>query len=153
MESRNEFQQQRLTRPAGSQQDEELARLDREVDLAVGESRTPILVDVFKLKLFSFVLSAVVTGFAGSIYFIYQKYIEPTSAFNIRWTMILMLSTVIGGIGTETGPVVGTIIVVFLHFYLAKYAGWSLLLQGVMLVIVMLMLPRGIVGFALKHRE
>ncbi|MGD8982669.1 MAG: branched-chain amino acid ABC transporter permease [Desulfobacteraceae bacterium] len=110
-------------------------------------------VDVFKLKLFSFVLSAVVTGIAGSIYFIYQKYIEPTSAFSIRWTMILMLSSVIGGIGIETGPIVGTVIVVFLHFFLAKYVGWSLLLQGVMLIIVMLMVPKGIMGFALKWRE
>jgi branched-chain amino acid transport system permease protein len=108
-------------------------------------------INVFKLKLFSFVVGAVVTGIAGSIFFIYQKYIEPTSAFNIRWTMILMLSAVIGGLGIESGPIVGTVVVVFLHFFLAKYAGWSLLLQGVMLMIVMLLVPRGIMGFALKR--
>ncbi len=110
-------------------------------------------IHVFKLKLFSFVLGAVVTGFAGAIFFIYQQYIEPTSAFSIRWTMILMLSAVIGGLGIETGPIVGTVVVVFLHFFLAKYAGWSLLLQGVMLIIVMLLAPRGIMGFALKRKE
>jgi branched-chain amino acid transport system permease protein len=110
-------------------------------------------IHVFKLKLFSFVVGAVVTGIAGSIFFIYQKYIEPTSAFSIRWTMILMLSAVIGGLGVETGPIIGTIVVVFLHFFLAKYAGWSLLLQGIMLIIVMLLLPRGIMGFAIKKSE
>jgi branched-chain amino acid transport system permease protein len=109
-------------------------------------------VNVFKLKLFSFVFGAIVTGFSGSIYFIYQKYIEPTSAFNIRWTMILMLSAVIGGLGIETGPAIGTVIVVFLHFFLAKYAGWSLMLQGIMLMIVMLIVPKGIMGFSLKRR-
>lgn len=110
-------------------------------------------IHVFKLKLFSFVIGAVVTGIAGSIFFIYQKYIEPTSAFNIRWTMILMLSAVIGGLGIETGPIVGTVVVVFLHFFLAKYAGWSLLLQGVMLIIVMLLVPRGIMGFAIRKSD
>ena len=110
-------------------------------------------INVFKLKLFSFVVGAFVTGIAGSIFFIYQKYIEPTSAFNIRWTMILMLSAVIGGLGIESGPIVGTVVVVFLHFFLAKYAGWSLLLQGVMLIFVMLLVPRGIMGFALKRTE
>jgi ABC-type branched-subunit amino acid transport system permease subunit len=67
--------------------------------------------------------------------------------------MILMLSAVIGGLGVETGPIIGTIVVVFLHFFLAKYAGWSLLLQGIMLMIVMLLLPRGIMGFAIKKSE
>ncbi len=110
-------------------------------------------IHVFKLKLFSFVVGAIVTGVAGSIFFIYQKYIEPTSAFSIRWTMILMLSAVIGGLGVETGPIIGTIVVVFLHFFLAKYAGWSLLLQGVMLIIVMLLVPRGIMGFTIKKSQ
>jgi branched-chain amino acid transport system permease protein len=110
-------------------------------------------INVFKLKLFSFVLGAVITGLTGSIYFIYQKYIEPTSAFNIRWTMIVMLSAVIGGLGIETGPIIGTIIVVFLHFFLAQYAGWSLLLQGIMLIIIMLLAPKGIMGFILKKNK
>lgn len=110
-------------------------------------------INVFKLKLISFVLGAIVTGFAGAVFYTYQKYIEPTSAFNIRWTMILMLSAVIGGLGVETGPIVGTVVVVFLHFFLAKYAGWSLLLQGIMLMIVMLLVPRGIMGFTLRRSE
>jgi branched-chain amino acid transport system permease protein len=110
-------------------------------------------IHVFKLKLFSFVVGAIVTGIAGSIFFIYQKYIEPTSAFSIRWTMILMLSAVIGGLGIESGPIIGTVVVVFLHFFLAKYAGWSLLLQGVMLMIVMLLVPRGIMGFVSRSSE
>jgi branched-chain amino acid transport system permease protein len=84
---------------------------------------------------------------AGGIFYVYQGYIEPTSAFGIRWTMILMLSCVLGGLGIEAGPLIGTAVVVFLHFYLAKYTGINLLIQGILLVIVMLLAPHGIMGF------
>ena len=109
-------------------------------------------IDVFKLKLYSFVISAFVTGIAGAIFYIYQGYIEPASAFNIRWTMIVMLATVIGGMGTEEGPIIGTAIVVFLHFLLARYAGISLLIQGIILVGIMLLAPQGIIGVLRKNQ-
>jgi branched-chain amino acid transport system permease protein len=109
-------------------------------------------IGVFKLKLYSFLISAFVTGIAGGIFYIYQGYIEPASAFNIRWTMIVMLATVIGGMSTEEGPIVGTAIVVFLHFLLARYAGVSLLIQGIILVGIMLIVPQGIMGFIRKTR-
>jgi branched-chain amino acid transport system permease protein len=109
-------------------------------------------IDVFRLKLYSFIIGAFVTGIAGGIFYIYQGYIEPASAFNIRWTMIVMLATVIGGMSTEEGPIVGTAVVVFLHFLLARYAGISLLIQGIILVGIMLLAPQGIMGFIRKTR-
>ncbi len=109
-------------------------------------------VDVFRLKLYSFVIGAVVTGIAGAVFYIYQGYIEPVSAFNIKWTMTLILATVIGGMSTEEGPIIGTIIVVVLHFLLGRYAGISLLIQGIILVGIMLLAPQGIMGFIRKTR-
>lgn len=103
-------------------------------------------VNVFNLKFYSFVAAAAVTGLAGAAFYISQGFIEPTSAFNVRWTMILMLATVIGGIRMEEGPAVGAVIVVILHFLLARYGGASLLIQGIILVFIMLVAPRGIVG-------
>lgn len=103
-------------------------------------------VDVFRSKLYAFVIAAFVMGAAGAICFVYQGYIAPVGAFNIRWLMTCLLATVIGGIGTEEGPIVGTIIVVFLHFLLARYGELSLLIQGVILVVIMLLMPGGIVG-------
>ena len=44
------------------------------------------------------------------------------------------------------GPLVGTVIYVILHFQLARYAGYSLLIQGIILVIIMLVAPQGILG-------
>jgi branched-chain amino acid transport system permease protein len=107
-------------------------------------------VNVFNLKLYSFVIAAFVTGIAGTIFYIYQGFIEPTSAFSIQWLITVMLATVIGGGGTEEGPVVGTVIVVFLYFLLATYAQISLIIQGIILVGIMLLAPRGIVSYLRK---
>jgi branched-chain amino acid transport system permease protein len=107
-------------------------------------------VNVFRLKLYTFIISAAVTGFAGGVYYLYQGYIEPSATFNVKWTMTLLLATVIGGIRTEGGPIVGTVVVVFLYFLLARYAGYSLLIQGIILICIMLVSPQGLVGMARK---
>jgi branched-chain amino acid transport system permease protein len=109
-------------------------------------------VSVFRLKLYAFIIAAFVIGLAGAIFYTYQGHIEPTSAFNIRWLMTLLLATVIGGEGIEEGPIIGTVVVVILHFLLAKYAGISLLIQGVILVVIMILAPQGIMGFLRKTR-
>jgi len=110
-------------------------------------------INVFSLKLCSFIIAAFVTGIAGTIFYIYQGFIEPASAFSIRWLITLMLATVIGGEGTEEGPIVGTMIVVFLYFLLARYAEISLIIQGIILVGIMLVAPQGIVGYIRKFQR
>jgi ABC-type branched-subunit amino acid transport system permease subunit len=84
------------------------------------------------------------TGLAGAIFYIYEGYIELASAFDVQW--LIMFATVIGGEGTEEGPIVGTIIVVFLYFLLARYAGISLVIQGIILLGIMLLAPKGIMS-------
>jgi branched-chain amino acid transport system permease protein len=110
-------------------------------------------INVFRLKLYSFIIAAFVMGMAGAIFYAYQGYIEPNSAFDINWLMIVLLATVIGGIGLEWGPFVGTIIVVILEFQLARYAGISLLIQGFILLVIMLVAPQGILGFIRGQRQ
>jgi branched-chain amino acid transport system permease protein len=105
-------------------------------------------VNVFLSKLYAFIIAAFVIGAAGAIFYVYQGNIAPVGAFNIRWLMIALLATVIGGIGIEEGPIVGAIVVVFLHFVLSRYGAWSPFIQGVILVVIMLLVPQGIVGLA-----
>jgi branched-chain amino acid transport system permease protein len=109
-------------------------------------------VDTFRIKVYPFVIAAVITGIAGAIFYIYQGYIEPSATFNVKWTMLILLATVIGGLRTEGGPIIGTIIVVILYFLLARYAGFSLLIQGIILVVIMLISPQGIVGILRKTK-
>ena len=108
--------------------------------------------NVFRLKLYSFVISGFVTGIAGAVFYLYQGYIEPGGAFSIQWTMIPILAAVIGGISTEAGPIIGTVVVVFLDFLLARYAGFSMLIQGAILVGIMLLAPQGIIEIGRQIR-
>jgi branched-chain amino acid transport system permease protein len=110
-------------------------------------------INVFRIKLYSFIIAAFVMGLAGAVFYTNQGYIEPNSAFSISWLMIALLATVIGGIGTEWGPFVGTIIVVILRFQLARFAGISLLIQGLILLVIMLVAPQGIVGLVRDLRK
>jgi len=116
-------------------------------------SASSLGVDVFRLKLSSFLIAAFVTGIAGAIFYAYQGYIEPNSSFDISWLMIVMLATVMGGIGLAWGPFVGTIIVVILQFQLARYPGYSLLIQGLILIGIMLVAPQGLLGLVRDWRR
>ena len=109
-------------------------------------------VNVFRLKLYTFIIAAIVTGLGGAIFYLYQGYIEPSATFNVRWTMTLLLATVIGGMRTEEGPIFGTAVVVFLYFLLARYAGYSFLIQGLILIGIMLLSPQGIAGVLRYNR-
>jgi len=109
-------------------------------------------VDVFRLKVYTFMISAALTGLAGAVYYLNNGYIEPSATFNVKWTMSLLLATVIGGVRTEEGPFLGSIVAVFLYFALARYSGFSLLIQGIILVVIMLVSPQGIVGMLRKMK-
>jgi branched-chain amino acid transport system permease protein len=107
-------------------------------------------INTFRLKLYPFVIGAVITGLSGAVYYIYQGFIEPTRTFNVSWTMAILLATVIGGMRTKGGSFLGTMVYVFLYFLLARYGGYSLLIQGIILVTIVLISPQGLLGILNK---
>lgn len=109
-------------------------------------------VNVYKVKLSSFIISAAVTGIAGVVFYLNQGYIEPNSAFGLRWTMIIMLSVAIGGMGTERGPIIGAAVITLLHFILGRYPGVSMVIQGVILLGIMLLAPQGLLPLVTESR-
>lgn len=111
------------------------------------EAASSLGINIFGLKVFAFALGAFVTAVAGAVFFMYQGYISPESGFSVKWTMTMILATVIGGIKTEGGPIVGTIVIVFLHFLLSRYGGISLIIQGLLLIVIMSLAPQGIMGY------
>ena len=107
-------------------------------------------INTFRIKMYPFVIGAVFTALAGGVFYVHQGYIEPLSSFNVKWTMIIILATVVGGLRTEGGPIIGTIIFVFLYLSLSRYAVYSIFIQGVILIVIMLLSPRGIAGIISK---
>jgi branched-chain amino acid transport system permease protein len=103
-------------------------------------------INVNRLKRRIFVVGAFVTAIAGAIYYISKGFVGPETSFNMSWTIQIMIAAVVGGLGTIEGPVVGTILVVVLQFVLARSQGISLLIQGIILIAILLIAPRGIVG-------
>jgi branched-chain amino acid transport system permease protein len=102
--------------------------------------------NVFQLKLYSFIIAAFIMGIAGAVYYIFSPRINPTGGFSIRWLLVPLMATVIGGEGLEEGPIIGAAIVTFLTFRLADYGAWSLLIQGIILLVVVTVMPQGIAG-------
>src|SRR5689334_11167129 len=96
-------------------------------------------------KLMAFILSGTLAGFAGSLkVFVAQN----ASLTDVHWTMSgeIVLMTLVGGLGTIFGPVVGAFIIIAMQQYLAGFGQWVLVIQGVIFVACVLTFRRGLVG-------
>ena len=96
-------------------------------------------------KLLAFILSGTIAGFAGSLkVFVAQN----ASLTDVHWTMSgeVVLMTLVGGLGTVFGPVVGAFVIIAMQQYLASYGQWVTVIQGVIFVACVLTFRRGVVG-------
>ena len=96
-------------------------------------------------KLVAFVLSATLAGLAGSLK---ALVFQLASLTDVHWTMSgeVVLMTLVGGLGTIFGPIVGAFLIVAMENYLAPFGQWVLVIQGAVFVICVLSFRRGIVG-------
>src|SRR6266498_1139626 len=101
--------------------------------------------DAERYKLLAFVLSATLAGLAGATKAIV---FQLASLTDVHWTMSgeVVLMTLLGGLGTIFGPVVGAFIVISLENYLAQLGAWVTVVQGAIFVICVLTFRRGVVG-------
>ena len=103
-------------------------------------------VDVFRSKLYCFLIAAFVTGVMAGVLYIFQVFIQPYKAFAIDWTVKLVFIVIIGGIGTIEGPIAGSFLYVLLSQTLAEYFSVSMLILGAIAILVILAAPKGIMG-------
>jgi len=96
-------------------------------------------------KLAAFILSAALCGLAGGTKAIVA---QNASLTDVHYSMSgeVVLMTLLGGMGTIYGPVVGAVILVAMQNYLAQYGQWVTVIQGAIFVICVLLFRRGIVG-------
>jgi branched-chain amino acid transport system permease protein len=96
-------------------------------------------------KLIAFVLTTALAGVAGGTK---ALVFQLASLTDVHWTMSgeVVLMTLLGGLGTVFGPVVGAFIVITLENYLAQLGAWVTVVQGAIFVVCVLTFRRGVVG-------
>ena len=98
-----------------------------------------------RFKLAAFVLSAALSGLAGATKAIV---FQLASLTDVHWTMSgeVVLMTLLGGMGTIFGPVVGAFVIITMESYLAELGAWVTIVQGAIFVVCVLAFRRGIMG-------
>ncbi|MFN7193073.1 MAG: branched-chain amino acid ABC transporter permease [Rhodospirillales bacterium] len=100
---------------------------------------------VDQYKLAAFVMSAALAGLAGAVK---SQIFQLASLSDVHWTMSgeVVLMTLVGGLGTVFGPIVGAAVIIAMQNYLAELGSWVTVVQGVIFVVCVLAFRRGIVG-------
>jgi len=93
-----------------------------------------------------FLVAAAGCGAAGALYIISGQFVAPTAAFSVQSSADMIFITIIGGIGTIEGPILGTIVFYVLQQSLAQYGTWYFIVLGVIAMVVAIWAPRGLWG-------
>lgn len=111
-------------------------------------------------KLVAFAISAFIVGIIGATWAFYVQQIFPQTAFDATFDVALALMAFAGGLGTISGPILGALILESTQQYFTlQYgaSGYYLIVYGALLLVVVLLLPRGIIptlnGWWLKYRS
>ena len=116
------------------------------VAIRENEARTRMLgYNTYKYKLVSLVISATLSGAAGAMYALLFSYIGSTFA-SIQYSIFPLLWTLVGGMGTLIGPILGTGLMFYLVDISSGLTESHLIVVGVVLVGLVLWFPKGLMG-------
>jgi branched-chain amino acid transport system permease protein len=104
-------------------------------------------IDTFRYKLLAFTISNVIASFAGALYGFYTGFIEP-SYLSVTQSLDAIAMALLGGVSTILGPVVGSLVLTSLPHLIELPAELRVAVYGIILILVILLMPRGIVGLA-----
>ncbi|HEY1625618.1 MAG TPA: branched-chain amino acid ABC transporter permease [Streptosporangiaceae bacterium] len=99
-------------------------------------------------RMLVFVVAGIGCGAAGGLQAISALNVEPSAVFSVQWTAKMAFAVVIGGIGTIEGPIIGTIVYMVLQQELASYNVWYFIVLGLVAIVVVITLRRGLWGEA-----
>jgi len=102
-------------------------------------------------RLLVFVVAGAGCGAAGALLAINQLLVQPGAVFSVQWTAEMAFATIIGGLGTIEGPIIGTAVYMVLQQTLASYNAWYLIILGLVAITVALFARRGLWGLVDEH--
>jgi branched-chain amino acid transport system permease protein len=123
--------------------------------VAVRENRfvsQSVGISPFYYALVTFVLAAAMAGSAGAFYAHYISFVGP-EVFGFGFMATTIIIVLLGGKGTLVGPIVGSVVAVLLEEYLRDFKELQLSIFGAIVVLVVIFMPNGIMGFLTKRRE
>jgi branched-chain amino acid transport system permease protein len=97
-------------------------------------------------RMLVFVVAGAGCGAAGGLLAISQLQVQPGAVFSIQWTAEMAFVTIIGGLGTIEGPILGTIVYIVLQQTLSSYNAWYLIILGLVAIFMALFARRGLWG-------
>jgi branched-chain amino acid transport system permease protein len=110
-------------------------------------------VNVTRVRLYGWLIAAFFPALCGGIEAWYTNVVDTETAFNVLITAKTIIYATAGGLGTVTGPIVGAVVMVWLDELIwRRFPLLNLLILGVATVLLVLFLPRGIVGTVLRAR-
>jgi len=111
-------------------------------------------VNINLLKTFTFAISAVFMGAAGAVMATRWTYIDPYIAFNVLFSFMPVLMAIFGGVGQLLGPILGAAVFAYLEeLLITRFPYYYMLLFGVILIVAVLYLPRGLIGLLQRWRR
>jgi len=102
-------------------------------------------IDVYRHKMIALVVSAAMAGIAGALMANFIQFIRPTM-FNMAKSTDLTIMVIFGGLGSISGSIVGTILLVSLPELFRNFAQWRLVIYGLAVIIIMVGRPKGVMG-------
>ena len=102
-------------------------------------------VDVYRLKVLVFVISAAFAGFGGTLFAHQQNYISPDN-FQFFSSVFFLLAVLFGGAGTMLGPVIGAAVLTLLPEMLHDFDKYRLIVYGGFILVTLYFLPNGVMG-------
>jgi branched-chain amino acid transport system permease protein len=102
-------------------------------------------IDIFRMKMLAFVLSAACAGYAGFLFAYYVQFLTP-DYFGMRLTVSLLLMVYLGGAGSGWGPMLGAFIVQGLSSFLPSDTDWFEAFYALVVLTVLALMPQGLAG-------
>jgi len=110
-------------------------------------------VPITRYKLIAFLISSFFAGLVGAFYAHYIVILTPTSIFSVGIMVEIVAITLIGGLGTFTGPIAGAFILTIGLEYLRAFGEYRFIIYGILLVIIILFVPHGLIRKILPEQE
>jgi len=113
-------------------------------------------INVARHKIIAYAISAVIMAPMGSLFAQYILIVDPDRMFNLEISILVLLMTVLGGIGTIWGPLLGVAILIPISEYSRIYLGGTggavdLIFYGLILMLICIFRPDGLISFFPKH--